>query len=462
VDEGVLFKLFLKYCYTGAQVGAPHEFGVGSICRQCGLSLGKPLDLIDFSTEGSGILAAQQGPLAVQVTAAAFEALSDAVRRRKTMVRTVPGTRMAWRAGLDAFAATIQQGPLTPVGTALTSVLDAMAGREGEAMAEVERGILWGPVAQLKDALEEAVATAIGPMIGDSLRARETKAAMTVFEQITEDPFIEGPRVLQEYWCAKPMAAGSRFVVDTVKGATWSGISEAHNRMIDALLERNADWFKAPVIDEMFPVLRSIGVALGPTIRAWMRYIHPSNSTTGPWTLVEAQMLLRCLVLQVWADAVTGDSPMYASVVTNTKVDATTTGMRMWTRHLMAYHVKQQYLRFSAEEIKRVLQERAEAERTSIVEEFDSIKDDDERAAVLFMKQFKIGRWGRGENIQKLDADQFEFETEQRRKMGIVDFGMEGGAALTGGGSAAQDFGFGALNTAAEDGYFGMDANGDD
>jgi hypothetical protein len=136
--------------------------------------------------------------------------------------------------------------------------------------------------------------------------------------------------------------------------------------------------------------------------------------------------------------------------------------MSAWTRELMAAHVKTQFMRFSGEQIKRVLQERAEAERTSIVEEFESIKDDDERGAVLFMKQFRIGRWGRGENIRRLDADQFEFEIEQRHKMGIVDPAVEP-TATTAAPGGPQDFGLGDGLGPAEDGYeMGQGAAGDD
>ena len=164
-------------------------------------------------------------------------------------------------------------------------------------------------------------------------------------------------------------------------------------------------------------------------------------------------MLLRAFVLQAWADAVVGSSWMYDDATSNTKAGQTMARVAAWTRELMAAHVKTQFLRFSAEQVKRMLQERAEAERTSIVEEFESIKDDDERGAVLFMKQFRIGRWGRGENIRKLDADQFEFEIEQRHKMGIVDPAVEPTNAAVDLGGGPQDFGLGDGLGPAEDGY---------
>jgi len=79
-------------------------------------------------------------------------------------------------------------------------------------------------------------------------------------------------------------------------------------------------------------------------------------------------------------------------------------------------------------------------------------------------KQFRIGRWGQGANLQKYDADTFEFENEQRKRMGIVDPPVDlillGPAAVQ---QQQQDYGF-ALGTAGpEDGYeVGQGADGDD
>jgi hypothetical protein len=450
VEEGVLFKLFLKYCYTGPQVGAPHEFDVGNACRQCGLALGKPVDLVDVGKEGAGILAAQQGPLVVQVTQAAFEALSDAVRRRKVVAPMRFREREPWRSGLEQLAASVRASGLKSVSEALDTVLAGIAAdREDEVMTDVERGILWGPIAQLKDTVEEIVLNQIGPLTGPN--GRTATAAMSMFEKITEDPFIEGPRTLQEYWCAKTMAAATGTAAVTVTGANWSGVSEIHNNMIDVIIGKNANWWTGTITDGMKPILHKIAKALGPVLRTWVRVVRSSNREDGPWTTGEAQMLLRVVVLQAWADSVAGNSWMYTDAVTG--VGQTMANMSAWTRDLMASHVKTQFVRFSSEQVKRVLQERAEAERTSIVQEFESINDDDERAAMRFMKQFGIGRWARGENIRKLNADQFAFEIEQLHKMGYVDPAFTDTLQPTAMPSGPEDFGLGGGLAAAEDGY---------
>jgi hypothetical protein len=107
-------------------------------------------------------------------------------------------------------------------------------------------------------------------------------------------------------------------------------------------------------------------------------------------------------------------------------------------------HAKQQFIRFSDDRVRQIIQQQAEMERSSIVKEFSDIRDDEQRAAEIAKKQFRIGRWARGANLTKLDANRFDEEIEQRRAMGIVDAPvdpilLEGGAAAAGG---AEDFGF--------------------
>ena len=456
VEEGVFFKLFLKYCYRGAQVGAPHEFSVGNMCRQCGLTLGKPLDLIDFTLEGAKILAAQQGDLRIEVTQAAFNALSEAVRRRKILIPAVSVGKSPWSQGLAAVASTLT-GEL---GSLLKGVLADIP--EGP-MDEIGRATLWAPVTGYMDELRAAVGDRIGPLLPQTAgraaaaRAQEAVTALSVFDTMTEDPFIEGPRAVQEYWCAKVQAAGSGYTVTKVTGAVWSGLSTKHNELMNKLVSGNSMWFGGDVTDGMRPVLRSIAKAIGPPLSVWIKGVRPGATGatvagSGAWTLAEAQMLLRTIILEAWASAMTSISPIYAEVTSPGERETTISDVADWTRALM-FHVKQQYMKYSKESIKRILQERANLERDTIVEEFKSIKDDDVRAAELIKKQFRIGRWGQGANLQKYDADTFEFENEQRKRMGIVDAPVDPilleGAAQP----VANDFGFGALAAAPEDGY---------
>jgi hypothetical protein len=454
----------LKYCYTGAQVGEGHEFGVGNVCRQCGLSLGKPLDTIDFGKEGAAILAAQQGGLRIEVTQSAFNALSEAVRRRKVMVPIPAVVQAPWAAGLAAVALAAGVEVEGRFGSLLRSVLASLP--EGP-IDEIGRATLWAPVIEYMDILRVEVGDRIGPLVAGgagkaaTARAREAVTAMSMFDTLTEDPFIEGPRALQEYWCAKVQAAGAGYTVTKVTGAAWANLSRKHNELINKLVSDNSLWFAGDVTEGMRPVLAMVAKAIGPPLRAWIERVRPSAASA--WTIAEAQLVLRTMVLEAWRDGLTTTSPMYATVASPGERESTAAAVANWTRALM-FHVKQQYVRFSKETIKRILQDRAGLERDTIVEEFESIKDDDVRAAELLKKQFRIGRWAGGANLQKYDADTFEFESEQRKRMGIVDAPvdpilLEGAGAA----AAAQEYGFGALAAGPEDGYdVGQGADGDD
>jgi hypothetical protein len=469
VDPAVYFKLFLSYCYRGPQVGERHEFSAGNACRQCGLELSQPLDLIDIGKDGAAILAAQQGELRVEPSAAAFEALSDAVRRARILEGGATATAPTTDDGLMAYAARLRElgsERFAAVGAALEAVATAGAGApEEDEMARLAR---MEPLVALSDTLRAEIGDAIGPLTPTTAarsaqtRATEAATAFAVLESLTEDPFVEGPRAVQEYWCAKMFAAGADYAVLSVKASRWFKISKAHNDTINQILVRNASWYGGPAPSANLRAgLQTVARRLGAAVRSWIELVRPSVGLA----LSDMQMLLRIVVMTAWAELVVAGSPVWEAVSVPAERATAAADAANWTRALMI-HVRQQFIKYSKERIRQVLQQRAELERTSVVEEFANIKDDDERAAEQLKKQMRIGRWAVGKDIQKLDPDRYEFETEQRRRMGIVDPPVDpvlvegAGAAAT---AAPQDFGLALDTGAAEDGYdVDQGAAGDD
>lgn len=467
VEPDVFFKLFLRYCYRGPQVGELHEFSAGNACRQCGLELGKPLDLVDFSAEGAGILAAQQGELRIEITEAAFDALSDAVRRRRILADGAVSTAMSWIAGLKALSTTLRAFPhYADIADALDASVASVETAGPAPLDEIGRVGIWEQITMLHDSLHEAIAEKIGPLVpktggqAAARRAAEANLAFTMIERLVEDPFIEGPRAVQEYWCAKTEATGVKYAVIDMPAKvsmtlTKTGqISREHKARLDKILRENGEWYGGTLRDDTRSVIRRIGLTLGPWIRTWIRYVRPSHSATSAWTPIEAQQLMRTLIFRAWADALTTTSWMYESITTPADRDAVSAETANWSRGLMM-HVKQQFARYTKEQIRLVLQQRAEADRNRIVQEFEEIRDEDERAAVIVQKKMKLGRWARGANIREYDADQIEFEAQQRERMGIVEHAA--GVILPEG--AGGDYN---LAEVQEDGYFDMDAANDD
>jgi len=136
-----------------------------------------------------------------------------------------------------------------------------------------------------------------------------------------------------------------------------------------------------------------------------------STTDDALWTPKEASLLLRTIVLQHWSDAITTSSEITTDVANE---------VAAWIRGLMTGHVKLQFLKFSDQYVKQIMQQRAELERTSIVQEFESLTDES-RSAMLTMKQLGIGRWNTKSTSRKYDSSLIEFEEAQRQRMGVHD-----------------------------------------
>lgn len=444
IDPSAFFKLFLKYCYTGPQVGAAHEFSFGNVCRQCGLSLGKPMDTVDFGKEGAAILAAQQGDLRVETTAAIFEALSEAVNRRHILEVPDVVTPPSWIEGLRSLEESLivsKSDTLQEVGAALQSILDQMEDPTAVSEAKTDamtRAEFWGSLTELYDNYRSTVEERVGPLVpigggklGES-RAREAATALATLDSMTEDPFLEGPRAIQEYWCAKPQAIGEGLTITeghlNIAMKRWfkKAANQNHVNRINKFVTNNTEWYGGlGALPEMGrQVIAQIGATLGPVIQTWIAAVRASKEPDSIWGLDDAQSLLRTIVLAVWRDATNTDSWMFAEMAGDAEREASAVAISNWSRALML-HAKQQFVRYSKERIRQVLQQRAEVERTAIVNEILGQADDDLRAAEFLKKTFRIGRWALGKNLRAYNADLLDAEVEQRRAQGIVETALD-------------------------------------
>ena len=251
--------------------------------------------------------------------------------------------------------------------------------------------------------------------------------AQQILDTMVADPFVEGPRVIQEYWCAKPEAAGRNWAVEKVDGSRWfRAMPPSHKTLLNKILSDNANWYPDTLTDAMRDVLQHIGQTLGPVMTAWIQAVRPPLVNSGVWTIEEARLLLRTLVLQVWRDAVSTDSWMYTAVSDTTSRTTIAHTMAVWARRLMSVHAKQQFTRLSVEEIQRTLQQRSEMERTSVVMEFDRLNDDDLREAERHKMRFRMGRWAiAAGGFGGYNAELMEFEEGQRGMMGVGDASVE-------------------------------------
>jgi len=393
IDEEVMAKLFKTYCHveTKPSYGNAHEFSYGNRCRRCGYTDDEP-PIADMDVR--------------------FRPLSDRVRaNRQLKERAGEGARLTWRAGLEQLADVSSPA----FGTALKTCLAQPAIPAGLGEKELKRKLIgvWAKMTEHRDALKK------------SLFPGADTGIMKMLIDLTADPFVEGPRLIQEYLCASVNAVATKFAIDSIKGAPWAGLARPIDETMTKVLQKNAAWSVGVSVTP--ESLRRMVIALTPAISTWIKVVRPATDLV--WTVDQAQKLLLTLVLDAWASSGVSTEFMTA----------------------LLKHARSQSKKYSTEDVKRLLQLRAAEERALILSEFDSIKDEDQRAVARTLKNLGIGRWAIGKNITKLDAGVLLFEEEQRRKMGITD--EDGVAAVTMGDEEPVD----------EEGYdVNQGADGDD
>ena len=349
IDEDVKAKLFRAYCHVeGPAYGNAHEFSYGNRCRRCGYT-DEPVDDMDVR----------------------FPLLSAAVRANRQLRKQSAGQRITWKEQLAQLA------PSAAFAKALEACLvqPNVTGSE----KELKRKIIgvWKTITEHRDALMK--------------RLGADSEIFKILVKLTTDPFVEGPRLIQEYLCATVNVVATKSAIVSIKGASWAGIARPIDETMTQVLQQNA-----VVASDEAVAMRKLVVALSPAINTWIKVVRPSSDPE--WSAEWAQKLLLTLVLDAWA----------------------TSGVSTEFMRSLLQHARTQTKKYSDEEVKRMLQQRAAAERALILSEFDSIKDDDQRAVTRTLKNLGIGRWAIGKNIRNLDEGVLLFEEEQRRKMGII------------------------------------------
>jgi hypothetical protein len=363
IDEEVMAKLFKTYCHveTKPSYGNAHEFSYGNRCRRCGYTDDEP-PIADMDVR--------------------FRLLSDRVRaNRQLEERAGEGARLTWRAGLAQVADVSSPA----FGTALKTCLAQPAIPAGLGEKELKRKLIgvWGSMTVYRDTLKK------------SLFPGADTGVMKMLVDLTADPFVEGPRLIQEYLCASVNAVATKFAIDSIKGAPWAGLARPIDETMTKVLQKNAAWSVG--VSATPESLRRMVITLTPAISTWIKVVRPASDLV--WTVDQAQKVLLTLILDAWASSGVSTEFMAA----------------------LLKHARSQSKKYSTEDVKRLLQLRAAEERALILSEFDSIKDEDQRAVARTLKNLGIGRWAIGKNITKLDAGVLLFEEEQRRKMGITD-----------------------------------------
>jgi hypothetical protein len=459
------YKLFLKNCFAGDNMGLSHEYDPNNTCRHCGFELPEilvyprgaeiPLDAggkkraeMTASLDAQYEAAAREA-LAERVTIneESFKALEARVRERRQVVPAPPPTVVPFFTRLAQMGATLDI--LLPAATTdWTQLQTILASFEADKVVDTDerRGLL-APFATRYDALLLGLRGLLNTNSGDSERpfvdralealgritansvgavnARNVSSLFVVYgEQIADNYNNKDPKPTK--WFVKMSRSHEELIL-----RIWTTIAEITTKRL-ADLQRLDD----KIIGTVQLVLRRFTGWLGGMMNIWINEFRPSVLATDK----ELTLMLRWTVVSGLTAILTTNSPLYADSASPAARRTTARFLTAWILDaLITAGQRVDTYQLTAEQIAEKLNERAEAERAAFLKKFDDL-DLDDRKVELIKKKLKIGDWSVGatKNLFAYDADMFEFERAQRAAFGVPDFddavtGIRAAAAEIGG-----------------------------
>ena len=478
------FKLFMRTCFRGLQLGNIHEFGrrqQSYECRHCRFKLNvDPLILMsdlndeelinnDSKRKGPPITKAQDiarkslQENGVEVNASSFKELLSSIRSKRVVDPFVEHTRETSKnlfQTLDELVNTdlpfIHERNID--WQLIMEIMKANFERQGEPSDET-RKIAWAPFITRYDSLKASLLELLDGRQGRSVVkkiSRKVEDVLAAIERITEEPMIQGPNELNKHWIVGLERLAQNFNEMVFGAGTWFGQNVGNAKPIQNYLFNGTKWFGKKIskrhalkFEEMIqtilgantdtnkelgrPEIRKfsseithrLSMYLGKIIHFWTTEMN-TFSVYGV-TNEELQYILRWLIYASIESLLLTTSPLYSIVPRDTEKIQIQHILLNWT-HATFLEAKRQFNLFglTAEEIQMAILDAREKEKNSVIKEFDDEKDPDMKAIALIQKNLKIGRWaiGTSKNLSSYNAEFQDFLQEQRDRMGIADNGI--------------------------------------
>jgi hypothetical protein len=466
------YKLFLKNCFAGNNMGLPHEYDPSNNCRHCGFEIPELLLYprgAEIPSDASGKKRAEMlATLDAQYEAAAREALAEhvnvdedtfkaleaRVRERRQVIPAPPPEVVPFFVRLESMGATL--GILLPPAAAdWTQLQTLLASLDSEKVTDADerRGLL-APFATRYDALLAGLRTLLNTNSSDAERpfvdralealaritansvgavnARNISALFVVYgEQIATNYNNKDPKPTK--WFVKMSRSHEELIL-----RIWNNVAEITTKRL-ADLQRLDEKVNATIQ----LVLRRFTGWLGGMMNAWINEFRPSVLVHEK----ELTLMLRWTIVSGLTALLTSNSPLYADTPSPAARRTAARFLTAWVLDaLITAGQRVDTYQLTSEQIAEKLNERAEAERAAFLKKFDDL-DLDDRKVELIKKKLKIGDWSVGatKNLFAYDADMFEFERAQRAAFGVPEFddGVTGIRQPPGGGEVGGElYGF--------------------
>ena len=447
IPKNILYKLFLRNCYKGPTIGAPHKLGFGNACKNCGFQFPVSMDIIDPEKEGKPALDAQ----GVDYSETEFEKILAARREKRSQALFVRPEEPELLKNIQKWIETPIMGPddagmWQEVASILRGLYNAKTVENPMA-----RAVAWGDFVKRTDDAKEVLKKKVAGSATRKTRASAVAASfVNNIEILTQHPFTSGFDSMMNTFVSPLMQKAQAHQISTItslrpikergKGDVifahgikkgdeiiargikqWMKISGEHTALLNQIMAHHSELIGGGSI-QMREVCKRIGRELGRWLQMWKRQIF-EEPLLG-FTETEAQYVLLFVIIRLLLEITNPTSWIYKELPTEVgqqKPDAETVMKEVvvFIAENMEKTVSNTKLP-SQKELEEILLKRAEIERNYVIDIFDKL-DDDEKPLEKLQKKLGLGKWAIGRNVRDYSVELYEHDRNQRIAMGLRD-----------------------------------------
>jgi hypothetical protein len=451
ISPEVIYKIFLKVCYTGPRIGLPHQPGYTNECASCGFVYPEnpyeprpipPMSsnratqkaMMDvYEAEVNAIVTKGKVALETQnikVDELAFNEVIDASHKAFNVPEQ---RRTAPLAGMKLFESFMKiQEPFEGWKAIIAETIDNLS-RLTPNSEEIDFVQAYGPMSSLATVILTEFQNRLGPA--------RTKTLEDIFKGEPNE-LVESVRT---YFLIPFQRLATGFDYSIIKSSfnISIGISPETKNDIKKDFEKHLNY-----LDDLSRIVSS-----GSTREANDSLLSGSGRSKGPthdklkWAVARLSEVLGLLKTSIRMSYISGGTiglPYMMTVLiggilldfinpnimppgTDAEVNPNSRGPQQILDVCLG-KLQEEGLKFTPEKIREVINQRAEIEKKAIIRKLDKLTPEEKRAE-LTMKRLGLGDWAVGgtKAIYKYDAEQYERERVQRIDMGFGETVMGGG-----------------------------------
>jgi hypothetical protein len=440
--QHLYYRVFLNVCYTGPNIGHPHELGFTNKCSHCGFQFPASLFAVKDYIETTGLAGGEAkkerarradelreaerqaaslfAEAGVTINAETFQEVLDASHRNNVVepYRLPPIMSEIDRVGMLA-----ELDPLpAPNWIGLLEDLIIQLSKLPRRPELADKALATGSLSNEIDTAKEAILIHM-----ESLRARdEVEGIFEVIERADPFSFME---MLQAYIITPAQrlltSIDAKTVVDYQLDG-YAGLAPTHMEQLRKKVMEPA-WRVQHAMLKYFNSPKTVlaQMKLQYAIQQFMsvytqcKRLNAGNVPGGEYVLKYLYHYFFYVILATMLDG--NVIPPIATDQTISTFDVSTPVL-IETLLVMLRQVRREQVSMTLDQIKEAIKIRTEKENEYFVHRMEN-RTDDEKTVTMIMKGLKLGEWGvSSAQVQKYDADRFEVERLERMAMGIVDF----------------------------------------